>query len=110
MTETAVLRLVISLLFIVALILAGAWLSRRAGWLRNGTDQALKIIGTQSLGARAYIALVEVEDARLVVGVTANQISLLHTLPPADPAVKKQSPGAEATAFSTTLSKIIKGR
>ena len=85
MTEADVLRMVVSLAFIVFVLLAGAWLLRRAGWLRAGASQAITVLGAHSLGARSSVAVVQVEDARLVVGVTPQQITLLHTLPPADP-------------------------
>lgn len=111
MSEAAVLRLVISLVFIVALILAGAWLTRRSGLLRTGNDRSLKVLGTQSLGARSYVALIEVEDARLVLGVTANQISLLHTLPPAEPGPATYSPvRTETPRFAAVLGRVLKGR
>lgn len=110
MTEADALRLVVSLTFIVMLILAGAWLTRRAGWLRTGNSQAIKVISSQSLGAKAYVALVEVEDARLVLGITSNQISLLHTLPPADPNTSVVQPSQPANGFAATLGKIMKGR
>lgn len=82
MTEAAALRLILSLLAIIALILAGAWMARRSGWLRAGSGGSIRILGTHSLGARASVAVVQVEDARLILGVTTSQISLLHTLPP----------------------------
>lgn len=85
MTEADVLRIIVSLIFVIMLILAGAWLTRRAGWLRSGKAPALRVLGAQSLGGRAYVAMVEVENARLVLGVTPTQVSLLHTLPPAEP-------------------------
>ncbi len=37
------------------------------------------------LGARERVVVVDVEDARLVLGVTAGQINLLHKLPPSAP-------------------------
>jgi flagellar protein FliO/FliZ len=83
MAEADILRVIVSLIFVIMLILAGAWFTRRAGWLRSGKAPAMRVLGAQSLGGRAYVAMVEVEDARLVLGVTANQVSLLHTLPPA---------------------------
>lgn len=106
MNETDVLRLIVSLIFIVLLILAGAWLTRRAGWLRAGDAQAIKILGSQSLGAKSFVALVQVEDARLVLGITGTQISLLHTMPPADPATTHTS--IPTSGFSATLGKIMK--
>ncbi|MGB3289206.1 MAG: flagellar biosynthetic protein FliO [Burkholderiaceae bacterium] len=111
MSEAAILRLVISLVFIVALILAFAWITRRAGWLRGAGTQQLKVLGTQSLGARAYVTLVEVEDARLVLGVTANQISLLHTLPPSGPtggASPERRP--DTPSFASALGNVLRGR
>ena len=110
MTEAAVLRLVVSLVFVVALILAVAWFTKRAGWIRNGNNQALKVIATQSLGARNYVALIEVEDARLVVGITTTQISLLHTLPPAPPSNPQYVPAVESSGFAGVLGKVIKRR
>jgi flagellar protein FliO/FliZ len=100
MTEAAALRLILSLLAIIALILAAAWLARRSGWLKARAGSSIRILGTQSLGARASVALVQVEDARLVVGVTTGRISLLHTLPPLpDPEAaggNAPAPGARA--------------
>ena len=91
MTQADTLRLVASLFIVVALILAGAWAARRSGWLRARQGQNIRLLGTQSLGARAYISIVEVEDARLVVGVTGNQVSLLHTMPASAPSDSAQS-------------------
>ncbi len=110
MNEADALRLVISLTFIVILILAGAWVTRRAGWLRSGGNQFIKVLSTQSLGAKAYVTLVEVEDARLVLGVTSGQISLLHTLPPSDPNASPSPAGEPAGGFAAMLGKITKGR
>lgn len=84
MAEADVLRMAISLAFIVLFILGGAWLMRRAGWLRSGNNRAIKVVGVHSLGARSSVAVLQVDDVRLVVGVTPQQITLLHTLPGED--------------------------
>lgn len=110
MTESAVLRLVLSLFLIIALILAGAWLTRRAGWLRGTANRSIKLIGSQSLGPRAYVALVEVENTRLVLGVTATQISLLHTLPETEQDRAGSTPAAASgptPIFAGSLKKIM---
>lgn len=99
MTEAAALRLILSLLAIIALILAGAWLARRSGWLKAGAGGSIRILGTHSLGARASVAVVQIEDARLVLGVTAGQISLLHTLPPV---ADRQAPDREDAVPAVT--------
>lgn len=109
MTEAAVVRLVLSLFFIVLLILAGAWVTRRAGWLRPASNQNIKLVGTRSLGARAYVAIVEIEDARLVLGVTTTRISLLHTLPGATQGMPagEASSAQPTSAFASSLRKLM---
>jgi len=98
MTHADTLRMIASLLAIVALIFALAWLARRMHWLRGRNTQSMQLISTQSLGnTRAMIALVQVEDARLVLGVTATHVTLLHTLPTND-----ATPATHAT-FHTML-------
>ncbi|CAM5790185.1 flagellar biosynthetic protein FliO [Castellaniella caeni] len=82
MDQGQLLRVILSLLFILGLLLALAWAARRGGWLRQSTHGTqLRILGTQSLGARCSITVVQVEDSRLVLGVTPQQVTLLHTLP-----------------------------
>lgn len=114
MTEASIVRLVLSLGLIVLMILAGAWLTRRAGWLRPAGNRSIKLLGSQSLGPRSYVALVEVDNTRLVLGVTANQISLLHTLPESaaqSPEVAVPSPAPESgRAFAGSLRKIMAQR
>ena len=116
MTEAAVLRLIVSLVFIVAIILAGAWAMRRAGWLRAAGPRTIKVLGTQSLGGRNFISIVQVDDARLVLGVTAQQVSLLHTLPPlahdaaSAPAAAPPDDSAESPGFASALRKVLQAR
>ncbi|WP_158214024.1 MULTISPECIES: flagellar biosynthetic protein FliO [unclassified Pusillimonas] len=86
MNAPEVLQPILALLFILALILGGAWLARRAGLIRGRSQQDIKVVSSYSLGGRGFITIVEVEDTRLVLGVTPQNISLLHTLPPANSA------------------------
>ncbi len=70
-----------ALIAIIALILAAAWLVKRLGFAPKRTGvNGLKISASASLGARERVVVVDVEDARLVLGVTAGQINLLHKL------------------------------
>jgi len=81
MVHSDTLRMIASLLAIVALIFALAWLARRTGWLRGHNTASMQLLGLQALGnTRATLALVQVADAQLVLGVTATQVTLLHTL------------------------------
>jgi flagellar protein FliO/FliZ len=52
------------------------------------------------------VVIVEVEDARLVLGVTASQINVLHTLPPA-PADAEEKPASPAD-FQAMMKSLLK--
>jgi flagellar protein FliO/FliZ len=81
MEAPEVLQPILALLFILLLILGGAWVARRTGLLKTrGKPAAIQVVGSQSLGGRSFISIVEVENARLVIGITPHNISLLHTL------------------------------
>lgn len=115
MNEADVLRVIVTLIFIVMVIMAAAWAVRRSGLGRSGNAQALRVVASQSLGNRAWVAIVEVEDARLVVGVTAQQINLLHTLPPGVPPADaglgdRPSDTTDTPRFTATLSRALKRR
>lgn len=112
MNEADVLRVIVSLILILMVILAAAWAVRRTGLGRSANSPALRVSASQNLGNRAWVAIVDVEDARLVVGITAQQVTLLHTLPPAAPGT--DSAGAErvpdAPGFTSALTRALKRR
>ena len=85
-----------ALLGIILLILVAAWVIKRLGFApKGGSTRGLKVSASTSLGPRERVVIVDVEDARLVLGVTASTINVLHTLPPA-PVVPEETPSAPA--------------
>ncbi len=80
MTEAAILRVLASLVLIVLLILALAWMARRRGWLQGRAQTPVRVLGSTRVGVRAHILIVEMEGQRLVLGVTPAQINHLATL------------------------------
>lgn len=71
---------------IVILILLVAWVAKRFGFAGVGSmagKKTLQVRASVNLGPRERVVIVDIEDARLVLGVTASQITHLHTLPPA---------------------------
>ena len=90
-----------ALIAIIALILAAAWLVKRLGFAPKRTGvNGLKISASASLGARERVVVVDVEDARLVLGVTAGQINLLHKLPPSAPTEEIPQTGSQSVMKS----------
>ncbi|HGH3371272.1 TPA: flagellar biosynthetic protein FliO [Kluyvera cryocrescens] len=97
-----------ALLGIIVLILAAAWVVKRVmpGALKGRTVNGLSVSASASLGNRERVVIVNVEDARLVLGVTAQQVTLLHTLPPAP--VDAQSSPAAAPEFASLMKTMLK--
>ncbi|WP_058911205.1 flagellar biosynthetic protein FliO [Entomohabitans teleogrylli] len=85
-----------ALCLIVLVILGAAWLARRYGLAQPRSRHGeLNICASVSVGQREKVVIVAVENARLVLGVTASQITHLHTLPAAEQTVPadNQTPG-----------------
>ena len=70
-------------LFLILLVLIGlAWLIKRAGLAPNQRRGGFyKILAMSSLGTKEKIALLEVGDTWLMVGITQHSINTLHSMP-----------------------------
>jgi flagellar protein FliO/FliZ len=73
-------QILISLIFVLLIIFVSAWLLRRFGRVSGVANGNLKVLGALSVGQRERILLIQAGKEQLVVGVTSNQISTLHTL------------------------------
>lgn len=76
----SVVQIIISLLLVLAAIIAVAWLLKRTNIAQQGAGNLLKVLGGVSVGQRERVVLVEVQDSWLVVGVGPGQIRTLHVL------------------------------
>ncbi|HJH24299.1 MAG TPA: flagellar biosynthetic protein FliO [Paenalcaligenes hominis] len=83
MTQADLLRLSLSLVVVVLLILLVAWLARRSGFMR-AHSQVIKFIASHPLGNKTSVVVVEVDQKRLVLGVSPHQVNVLHTQPVQD--------------------------
>lgn len=85
-------QMLFGLAAVIGLVLALAWVARRMGLQAPTQSPLLRRIATLAVGARERIMIVEAGDQWLVVGVTAQNIQTLHTLPkgetPAAPAIR----------------------
>jgi flagellar protein FliO/FliZ len=77
-------NMLLALLFIIALLFVGAYLLRRLGGRAFGRAGPLRVVGGLMLGPRERIALIEIGETWLVVGIVPGQIKTLHTLPKGD--------------------------
>lgn len=75
---TQLMSVLFSLLLIIALIFALAWLLRRFGQGAFMNSSVMKVVATLPLGTRERLLVVEVGGQQLLLGVTAQQIRTLH--------------------------------
>ena len=94
-----------ALALIILLMVVMAWAARRSGLARrlNDAQGNMSVVATQSLGPRERLVLVDVGEQRLVLGVTASQITCLATQ--ARPENAPQ-PSAPAATFPLMLEKL----
>ncbi len=66
------------LIFVVlAIIVLGIVYARTQG-LRAGTNGVINVIATQALGPKERIAIIEIADQQLLIGMTASSVRTLH--------------------------------
>ncbi len=85
-----------ALALIVLLLVVLAWAARRSGLARRlqGAQGSMTLVATQSLGPRERLVLVDVGEQRLVLGVTASQITCLATQVRPENASRDTAPAA----------------
>jgi flagellar protein FliO/FliZ len=65
--------------FMAILLILSILIRRRSHAIRRDDIHAVKILSTLALSAKEKILLLEVQDQKILVGVTANQISNLFS-------------------------------
>ncbi len=74
------LNMAMGLVIVIALILGLAWVLKKYGKLPNNNLVEMKVLGGLSLGTREKALLIEVDNKRLLVGVTPGHIQTLCML------------------------------
>lgn len=73
-------QMVLVLLLVILLLLGLAWVLKRAGVTQGALNGQLAVLGAVSVGQREKVVLIQAGQEQLLVGVTANEITLLHLL------------------------------
>jgi flagellar protein FliO/FliZ len=106
-----------SLVLVLALIFAFAWLMRWMQGARQSRGTGLRVEGGVQVGAKERVVVLQAGDTRLLLGVTAQQVSLLHRfaegasietepLQPMESAVGAMTPSFQQ-AFGEQLNKLL---
>jgi len=101
------LQTTLGLLFVLGLLLALAWVLKRSGFSAQGrNNQFYKILAVSALGPKERIALMEVGDTWLVVGMTSTSMNTLHTMPKGSLEFDPQA--SAAATFAKLLERVKK--
>jgi flagellar protein FliO/FliZ len=87
------LRVAVSLAAVLGII----WYAQRRisrGTRAKGSTKTITVVGRQGVGAKASVAVIEVDGKRFLLGVTEQSVSILHT---------SDAPEAPAEAFGRVL-------
>lgn len=85
--STSWLNAILGLMAVILLIFGIAWLVKRFTGLATGNQQQIRVLSAIPIGTRERIALIEVADKQLLVGITQHNINLLHSFD--EPVVNK---------------------
>ena len=77
----SLMQMIFALMLVLAAIIGTAWLFRRFGPTQLGGSAQMRVIGGVMVGPKERVVIVEVRDTWLVLGVTAVEVTNLHTLP-----------------------------
>ena len=69
---------------VLILIFACSWMLKRFNINKFGMTKSLSVSGVLPIGAKEKVVVVDIEGTRLVLGVTATNITKLHTLDAVD--------------------------
>jgi flagellar protein FliO/FliZ len=97
--SVSLLRMLTALALVVGLILLTAWIFRRLNGQRlpkrGAARTAMRISSTLPLGDRRFLAVVEVEKRRFLLGVAAQAVSMLAELEETDENGATEPPAGE---------------
>ncbi|WP_410497438.1 flagellar biosynthetic protein FliO [Chitinibacter sp. S2-10] len=76
----SLLQVLLALALVLGLIVAAAWLMRRFSLVPGAGSGHLRVVSGVMVGQRERVVIVEIEGQWLVLGVTGEQVNVLHKL------------------------------
>lgn len=101
------LSVFLGLTFVVALLLAAAWMIRRFQQVQAPREGALQVTAQLSLGLKERVVLLRVGDENVLIGCTPGSIRALHTWQGPSPAGATPSTMAVTPDFMTQLRGVL---
>jgi len=79
-SSSYLIKLTLALVFILLLIFGLAWMMKKMQLTQHSQNGLIKIVSAISVGQRDRIALIQVGDEQVLLGLTPGRIDKLHTL------------------------------
>jgi flagellar protein FliO/FliZ len=92
------------LAFVLLLVFGCGWFVKRFGGMQTARSGAIKVVSVLPVGSRERLALVEVGGQQLLLGVTAQQITTLHTF---DEPVVEATNSKNTSEFAQKLQQML---
>lgn len=80
LSVSSIVNMSMGLGLVLALIFLMAWVVKRMGGMQLSGSQRLQVLSALSVGAREKVILIQVENKRLVIGVSQGRVNTLHVL------------------------------
>ncbi|MEQ6886924.1 flagellar biosynthetic protein FliO [Salicola sp. Rm-C-2C1-2] len=103
-TMTTALTLGVGLIVVLAVIIFSGWIARRVQGLGGVNTQALKVVAVLSVGQKERVALVEVAEKQILIGITPQSVRTLHVFD--EPVVTASQP-AGSSDFARKLQQVM---
>lgn len=100
-------KMVISLVLVLVIIFAIAWLLKRFAVIPTAATGHLKVVSAAGVGQRERVVIVEVGETWLVLGVAPGQINMLHSMEKSALNTSEKALKNAGAQFSETLDKSI---
>ena len=101
---TTALTLGLGLVVVVILILLSGWLVRRVQGVGGVNSQSLKVVSVLSVGQKERVALIEIAEKQILIGVTPQSVRTLHVFD--EPVVTSSQPAAGGD-FARKLQQVL---
>ncbi|TAL72177.1 MAG: flagellar biosynthetic protein FliO [Rhodanobacter sp.] len=100
-------RVVLSLVAVIALIFVAGWLSRRMQGRARAGGRRIRCVETMAVGARDRVLLIDADGKRLLVGVGPGGMHTLHVYDGVAPATEAPAPVVPAVPnFAQLLTRL----
>jgi flagellar protein FliO/FliZ len=108
-TSPGLFQVTASLLLVIGIIFALAFVLRRVQGLRAGGQGGVLLRGGLQVGGRERVLLIEVQGRSLLIGVAPGSVRALHVFDPGETPPQPEIVNVNPAAFAERLRSLLRG-